>query len=147
MLPMYTINIKQQFPQDIETVFSALSDHERFGEIIGAKIERIAVSQSEYQNGIGSVRLIRPTGAGAFEETVTRFEPNAIIEYRVTKGSPIKDHLGRLEFRCNERGHTELDYTIWFRPKTPIPGWGSLLSWIIRNPIRKGLAQFAEQGS
>ena len=140
---MFRIQINQTFPQHIESVFAALADHESFGKIIGANISRIAISQSEYQNGVGSVRKITPFPTGSFEETVTRYEPNVLIEYKVTKGSPIKDHVGTLQFSVNAKGETELFYTICFTPKLPVPGWGQLLSWIIRNPIEKGLLRYA----
>ena len=144
---MFKIEIRQSFPQRIESVFSTLADHESFGKIIGANIARIAVSKSEHENGVGSVRRIVPFPTGAFEETVTRYEPDALIEYKVTKGSPIKDHVGCLQFSTNAQGETELFYTICFNPKLAIPGWGALLSWIIRSPIEKGLVNYARSES
>ena len=33
-----------------------------------------------------------------FEETVTQFEPDELIEYRITKGTPLRDHVGVMRF-------------------------------------------------
>lgn len=142
---MNKIVMSQRFPMSIEKVFERLSDHESFGLLIGANITRIKTSEDQNPNGVGSVRRIVPFPGGAFEETVTAFEPLSLIEYKVTKGSPIKHHKGTLVFTEND-GETQLDYLIEFVPKLPLPGWGSVLSWVIRSPIEKGLAQFAKSG-
>ena len=140
---MFKIFIKQSFETGVEQVFEKLSDHETFGQIIGQRIKRTRCSDSPFQNGVGSVRRITPFPGGAFEETVTGYEPNALIEYKVTMGSPIKNHQGRLVFE-QENGITHLEYSIEFEPKLPLPGWGRLLSWIIRTPIEKGLSDYAD---
>lgn len=140
---MYQITIKQTFPFPVRQVFSALSDHERFGRIIGQKITRIVESPDNDKNGLGSVRRIALAPGLSFEETVTAYTPDTLFEYKVTRGSPIKDHVGRMHFTQRD-GSTELVYTIEFRPKLPLPGLGQLLSKMIRKPIEKGLSELAQ---
>lgn len=140
---MLQIDIQQRFTQSLEDVFSILSDHEQFGRVVGAKVVRIVDSQTEFVNGVGSVRRISKFLVPAFEETITGFEPNKLIEYRVSKGSPIKQHLGRLEF-SREDGQTLLNYRITFEPKLAIPGLGDLLVRLIGEPIKLGLERFAD---
>jgi uncharacterized protein YndB with AHSA1/START domain len=143
---VYQIDIHQQFDQSQEEVFKLLSDHERFGRLVGANVVRIVDSQTEFVNGVGSVRRISKFLVPAFEETITRFEPNKLIEYQVSKGSPIKQHLGRMEFsRDNDK--TVLNYSIVFEPKLALPGMGSLLVKLIGDPIRQGLKRFADSAN
>jgi hypothetical protein len=142
-MALHQILIEQDFPATVNQVFGDLSDHNRLGEILGQNIKRIKDGADGNINGVGSVRQIKVFGSGAFEETVTAFEKNRLIEYRVTKGSPIKNHLGRLTFTENS-GATHLHYTIDYEPKLPIPFWGNLLHGIIRGPIAGGLARYAK---
>ena len=137
------IIIEQDFPAPVSEVFAVLSDHEELGRVLGANIRRVRDADGPRVNGIGSVRRIKSPGVPAFEETVTVFEPNRKIEYTVTKGSPIKNHLGRLEFSETGNG-THLHYTIQFEPKLALPLWGRILHLAIRGPIAKGLQRFAE---
>ena len=95
-----------------------LTEHVSFGEIIGTNIQRVVASQDENKNGVGSVRRIRSFPVPAFEETIVTYEPGRLMEYVVSKGSPVKNHRGRMEFSENQ-GLTELCYTVEFEPKLP----------------------------
>lgn len=72
-------------------------------------------SQDENENGLGSVRRIYALPGVAFEESVVRFEPNQLMEYTVSKGSPIKKHRGRMEF-AEDQGKTRLTYSTEVSP-------------------------------
>ena len=137
------ITIEQDFRAPVSEVFMVLSDHEELGRILSTQIHRIRDASGKNVNGVGSVRRIKSTGVPAFEETVTALEPDQLIEYKVTKGSPIKNHIGRLEF-SESGGVTHLHYTIRFEPRLPIPLWGSILKVAIRAPIANGLRAFAK---
>lgn len=139
---MLQIEIQQVFDQPLDEVFSVLSDHVHLGHIVGADIQRIVDSNSADINGLGSVRRISSFIIPAFEETIVNFKPNELIEYTVSKGSPIKNHLGSLRF-SQQNNQTLLDYTIAFEPKINLPGWGRLLAVLIRAPIAKGLKKYA----
>ena len=116
-------------PAEPRAVFDALSDHEVFGEFWGLSIRRLRPGpHADSPNGLGSVRRI-PSPLGHFEETITRFEAPALIEYQVSSWGPVKDHLGRLEFQVVPGG-TRLDYRIRFSPR--IPFTGGLISAILR---------------
>ena len=138
------IVINQSFSAAVETIFNILTDHQSFGEVIHKKIRRVVDSQEENKNGVGSVRRISSFPVPAFEETVTAFEPNRLMEYEVSKGSPIKNHHGRMEF-SGEQGRTKLTYTIDFDPKLPFAFCGSLLRNAIEKPISEGLKRLAER--
>ena len=70
------IKITQLFNAPVDTIFSLLTDHEAFGQVINTKIKRVVDSQGENKNGVDSVRRISAFPAPAFEETVITFEPN-----------------------------------------------------------------------
>jgi len=137
------IEIRQSFDAPVEKVFKVLTGHESFGKVIRKNIERVVDSRDENKNGVGSVRRIYPFPLPAFEETVTRFEPNRLMEYVVSKGSPIKNHKGRMAFSA-EQGKTNLYYTIDFEPKLPFMLFGAILKRAIEKPIRTGIERLAE---
>ena len=138
------IKITQLFNEPVDTIFSLLTDHEAFGQVINTKIKRVVDSQGENKNGLGSVRRISAFPAPAFEETVVTFEPARLMEYVISKGSPVKNHKGRMEF-SDEQGQTRLNYTIDFEPKLPFVLLGSILKKAIEKPIREGLIRLAER--
>lgn len=138
------IKITLLFNAPVETIFSVLTDHEAFGQVINTKIKRMVDRQGENKNGAGSVRRISAFPAPAFEETVVTFEPNQLMGYVVSKGSPIKNHKGRMEF-SDEQGKTRLNYTIDFEPKLPFLFFGSTLKRAIEKSIHDGLKRLAER--
>ncbi len=137
------IKIEQSFNAPIETIFSTMTDHETFGNVISTTIKRVVDSKETNKNGVGSVRRISAFPFPSFEETVITFKPNEIMEYKVTKGSPIKNHKGRMEF-SEEGGKTRLYYTIEFDPKLFFMPFGTFLKGAIDKPIRKGMKRLAE---
>jgi len=138
------IEIQQSFNASVETIFNILTDHESFGNVIATKARRVVDSQGENKNGVGSVRRISSFPVPAFEETVVTFEPNSLMEYVVSKGSPIKNHNGRMEF-SEEGGATNLCYIIDFDPRLPFILLGPILKSAIENPIRKGLERLSKR--
>ncbi len=139
---MQRIVIDQSFPFSVERLFGDLADHENLGRILGAPIKRVVDGEGPGGvNGVGSVRRLG-SGPVAFEETVVTCIPNELIEYRVTKGSPIKNHLGRMEFTGDgDRSH--LHYVITFEGKLPL--LGAIIRPILRSSAARGLAKHARQ--
>ena len=122
-------------------VFAFFADHEKFGTRFGGKFRRIKDAPGADPNGLGSVRLI-PGPGPSFEETIVTYSPPGLIEYQVTRGSPIKNHIGRIEFH-EATGGTKLRYTISFEPRIPMTG--GLIAGIIRATWCKGLPRAMEQ--
>ena len=138
------INITQSFNAPVDTIFNIITDHEAFGQVLNAKIKRVVDSKDENKNGLGSIRRVSAFPSPAFEETVVAFEPNELMEYVVSKGSPIKNHKGRVEF-SDEQGKTRLNYTINFEPKLRFLFFGPILKNAIEKSIRDGLKRLAER--
>lgn len=131
------IQMHATFNAPVTTVFAELSDHEKLSSVLGAPIKRIKNGKDDI-NGIGSVRRITPLPLAGFEETVTGYEPNKLIEYTISKGSPLKNHLGRMVFSENN-GKTHLHYTIQFDMKLALPLSGFVLKTVLEKVISNGL--------
>lgn len=141
---MQHIKITQTFNAPVEEIFNLLTDHESFGKIINTKIRRVVDSKDKNKNGIGSIRRIYAAPLLAFEESVITFDLNHVMEYVVSKGSPIKNHKGRMEF-SSEHDKTKLTYFIDFQPRLPFFFLGSILKQAVRKPIQEGLVKLAQK--
>jgi len=139
-MALKTITIHEQFNAPVQEIFSTLSNHERFGEICGVKMTRIQAGE-DGANGLGSVRTINIGPLPSFQETITKFVPNELIEYKITQGSPIKNHVGCLRF-SEQQGKTVLDYTIKLEFK--IPFTTGLIKTALGNGISKGLNRYSK---
>lgn len=137
------IQMNVSFNAPVSTVFAELSDHEKIGAVLGAKVKRVKDGKGNV-NGVGSVRRLTPVPLADFEETVTAFEQDKLIEYTITKGSPLKNHLGRMVF-SESNGKTQLHYTIQFEPKIAIPLTGLLLKTVLEKVILSGLHKYSKR--
>lgn len=135
-MAMHTIEINETFDVPLSRVFALFAEHERFGKLIGAPVKRIKDSDQADPNGVGSVRRIG-IGPLSLEETVTSFEPDALIEYTITSMSPLRNHLGRIRFEDDGEGRTLLNYTITF--EDVIPFTGKLVSAGLEQGLRRGI--------
>ncbi len=135
-MAMYTIVIDETFAVPRSRVFALFADHKRFGQLLGAPVKRIKDSDQADPNGIGSVRKVG-IGPLSLEETVLNFEPDLLIEYAITSLSPIKNHLGRIEFEDTEDGLTRVSYTIQFEDRVPFTG--KFVSRALEQGIRRGI--------
>lgn len=133
-MAMYTVEIDNTFDLPRRRVFALFADHYRFGKLLGVPIRRVKDSDQADPNGAGSVRKIgiRPL---SLEETVTHFEPDALIEYTITGISPIRNHLGRIRFEETSEGGTRVNYTIMFDHLVPFTG--QLISSALERGIRR----------
>lgn len=133
-----TISIVQDFPQPLSAVFAYLSHHDNLGRVFGVPVARIKEG-SDAPDGVGSVRRLGAVPI-AVEETVTKAEPDRLIEYHITKGGFMKHHLGVMRFSANGSG-TRLDYTIEIESAIPLVT-GPLVK-ALDTGIRRGLKRLA----
>ncbi len=124
-------------PLPPDRVFGYLSEHEHLGPLFGAKVERVKDGDDGHRNGIGSVRLLRVLPFPAFEETITEFVPGELIRYRITKGSPLRDHEGWMRFSPHPGGGTHVHYEISFRGV--LPGLDRVVALGLKRNIGRGL--------
>lgn len=135
----YEVGFDEVFPAPSSKIFKFFGTHEKVGLIFGGKFERIKDGEDpKNPDGLGSVRRISlPLPGPSFEETVITFQPETLIEYIVSRGSPIKNHLGHIEFSDAPGGGTRVKYTIGFEPR--IPGTGRLIAGILKAGFKLGI--------
>lgn len=136
------VHVRHDFDKPVERVFAYLSEHENLSALFPARVERLRDGSDGHRNGVGSCRRLRGPGLPPFEETVTEFEPGRRIEYRITKGSPLRGHVGVMEFAERPGGGSSLDYRI--RLASPIPGLAALVKLALTRSIRSGLRKVDE---
>ena len=124
------------FAKPPERVFAYLAEHENLADLFGAKITRLKDGDDGHRNGVGSVRKLQVGPTPAFEETVTEFEPDKRIVYRITKGSPMRGHVGVMTFEPEGQG-THFHYDI--RLASPIPGLAALVRAQLTRSVTKNL--------
>lgn len=129
--------VQHDFALPPSRVFVYLSEHENLGAVFGARIRRIKDGDTE-RNGVGSVRELKVGPLPPFEETITEVEQDRLIRYRITKGSPLKDHEGVMRFSPTGSG-THLRYEINFA--AVVPGLDLLIAAGLKRSIAKGMAQ------
>ena len=131
------VHVERDLSAPPEEVFAHLAEHENLAALFGAKVKRLADGDTE-RNGVGSRRELKVGPLPPFEETVTRFVPHELIEYRITKGSPLDGHVGTMKFSPTPSGGTHFDYAIRIASKIPLVA--PLVTKNLTRDITKGLA-------
>ncbi len=117
------LHFLQDFDAPVQRVFSFFSDHNRLGEIYPAFIRRIIDAPNPANcNDVGSVRIIISFPL-VFQETITQYIEPRYIEYKITSASPLKNHIGKMNFIELPDNRTRLDYIIEFEPLVPYTGF------------------------
>jgi uncharacterized protein YndB with AHSA1/START domain len=131
------IEIVKEFSAPVDRLFAYLGEHENLGAIFApAKIKRISDGKGA-RNGVGSAREMKVLVGPSFVETVTAYKENELIEYRITRGSPLKNHHGVMRFYPTATGGSRLHYTIVFEGKFPLVA--QLIKPGLEMGIRRGL--------
>lgn len=130
------VHVTHDFRAPVERVFAYLAEHENLATLFGTRVERVRDGDTE-RNGVGSCRQLSFGGLLPFEETVTSFASNERIVYRITKGTPMREHEGVMAFAPVDGGGTRLDYRIRFG--SPVPGLAPLLARVLHGNIARGL--------
>lgn len=136
------VHVEHEFAKPPERIFAHLSEHENLVEVFGAKVKRLRDGEGE-RNGVGSMRELRVGPMPPFEETVTEFVPSQRIVYKITKGSPLKGHVGTMEFAPTPSGGTRFVYDI--RIASPIPGVAPLVRASLTRSIERSLPSVEQQ--
>ncbi len=129
------VHIEHDFHKPPERIFAQLAEHENLAEVFGAKITRLRDGDGGERNGVGSVRQLKIGPAPPFEETVTEFVVPERIAYRITKGSPLRGHVGTMSFAATPDGGTRFVYDI--RLASPVPG----LALLVRTALTRSISQ------
>jgi uncharacterized protein YndB with AHSA1/START domain len=130
------VQIEHDFAKPPERIFAYLSEHENLAAVFGAKVTRLRDGERE-RNGVGSMRKLQIGPLPPFEETVTEFVVPERIVYKITKGSPLRGHLGVMTFAATPSGGTRFVYDI--RIASPIPGIAPLVCAALTRSITQAL--------
>jgi uncharacterized protein YndB with AHSA1/START domain len=137
------VHVEHDFVKPPELIFAHLAEHENLAEVFGAKVTRLRDGEDGQRNGVGSVRKLQIGPLPAFEETVTEFVVPARIVYRITKGSPLRGHVGVMSFSLSPAGGTRFVYDI--RLASPIPGLAPIVRASLTRSIERSLANIDQQ--
>ncbi len=142
-MPSQLVKLNCHIKASPEEVFDFFCDHESFGRIWPGRTRRIKESSDPANpNGVGSIRQIC-LGPMCFEETQITCDRPALIEYTVTRGSPIKNHLGRICLTAATDGGTDIDYRISFDPRIPLTG--ALIANSLTKDWSKGIVPIIQE--
>ncbi|MDD3763209.1 MAG: SRPBCC family protein [Nevskiales bacterium] len=122
-MPAQEVRLHAHINAPVERVFAFFADHEKFATLFGGSCRRVRDGEGD-PNGLHSVRRMGP-GPLAFDETITEFVPNERIAYQISRGGPLKNHLGVIRFSATGDA-TDVDYVIRFDGK--LPGVGPLVA-------------------
>jgi uncharacterized protein YndB with AHSA1/START domain len=129
------VHVGHRFEKPPERIFDYLAEHENLAEMFGARVTRLRDGDTE-RNGVGSVRQLRVGPMPPFEETVTEFERPRRIVYRITRGGPLRGHIGVMTFDPDGAG-TSFVYDI--RIASAIPGLAPLVRASLTRSIEREL--------
>lgn len=130
------VHVERDLAAPVEEVFAHLAEHENLAALFGAKVTRLNDGDTD-RNGVGSRRQLKVGPLPPFEETVTQYVPDELIEYRITKGSPLDGHVGTMRFSPTPSGGTHFDYRI--RIASRIPLIAPIVTRQLTRDIGKGL--------
>ena len=127
-----------------QATWDVIADHQRMSDWIGPGSVRRTVDGAPVPDARGSERLLTLLGLSVTEQVVG-YEPPRSYRYRVTNGSPFVSHQGEIRLRA-DGDHTDLTWTIRFRPKLPGTGrpLAALLSRLLARVLRTGLKPYIE---
>lgn len=142
-MKIHKIVMHQEFNAPIQKVWADMSDHISMGKILGQKFKIIKEGNNPSEpSGVGSVRRIDIPVFG-FEETVMKSEKEKLIEYKITKGTPLNHHYGTMIFKSLGDNKSSLDYTIELGSK--IPFLGLILKVALTGLIGGGIKKYAKK--
>ncbi len=120
---IHKMHFLQDFNVPVENVFSFFSDHNRLSEVYPALIKRLTDAPNPTNcNDVGSSRIIVSFPL-IFQETITKYELNKYIEYKITSTSPLKNHVGKMNFIPISATKCRLDYHIEFEALVAFSGF------------------------
>lgn len=131
------VHVERDLNAPPEEVFDHLAEHENLAALFGVKVTRLNDGDDGSRNGVGSRRELKVGPLPTFDETTTRYERPSLIEYRITRGGVLKDHVGTMELSPTPSGGTHFVYRIRIEGK--IPGTSGVLAKGLTRSIERGL--------
>lgn len=141
---MNSIQVKKEFNAPIEQVFNLLSKHATYNVAFAPiQVERIQDSiDSQYPDGLGSIRRLGLGPVKPLQEQITLFQPNQRIEYKIIKNPLIQHHLGIIEFEALSAQKTLVTYSIELQARAPFVS--KLILTQLKSAIKLGFSKLAK---
>lgn len=137
---MKQIVMQQAFNAPIERVFDSLSRHATFNTVLWPvhSLRIIDAPDPAHPDGVGSTRKMGIGPIKPIRETITRMEPNQLIEYRMEDNALFSHHLGQLVLE-SEADKTQVIYTIELESRLPLMACIGLtqLKWSATRGLKK----------
>lgn len=132
---MQRIHLEREFALPPNRVYAYLAEHENLGPLFGARVTRVRDGDTT-RNGVGSVRRLKVGPLPAFDETITSAVPDQRLDYRISRGGPLRDHRASLRFVALGPG-TRLIYDLEFG--AAVPGLALIVKAMLVRSITRGL--------
>ncbi len=132
---MQRIDITHEYPLPAERIFAYLSEHKNLEPLLGARIRRVKEGDTS-PNGAGSVRAVKVGPLPWFEETIVESVEPTLIRYHISRGSPLRNHLGVITLTPTDQG-CRLHYVIEF--ESAVPGLGKVVHVGLTRNLERGL--------
>jgi uncharacterized protein YndB with AHSA1/START domain len=129
--------VERYFSTPPSRLYQYLAEHENLEDLFSSKIQRLTDGSDGLRNGVGSSRQLKIGFLPPFVETTTEVIPDRLIRWRITKGSPLRNHEGAMRFAPDGAG-TQLRIEITFNGA--FPGVAPFAAAMMRRGIPRGLA-------
>ena len=139
------ISVSYEFNAPREAVFAIIADPYKLAAVNSFTVERIKDSTDDDINGVGSVRRLKMGLFRSIDEVITVFDVPELIEYRVLKGVPVKNHVGRMMFVDIGNGRSRVEFFIQFDPVFPGLGIGRILRIGLQRALAASMTKLAYQ--
>ena len=140
---MESFQLEYRLSPPPRVVFAELADPSYIERIAPFKVTVTHVRDGRsHRYGAGSIRRIQPWFGPPYEEEILVFEPDRLMEYTTTKGTPFDHHHG--SYRTEPDG-TGTRFTFQMEFSTRIPGLARLMKWPLEPINRRGFANLARQ--
>ncbi|MBR5558375.1 MAG: SRPBCC family protein [Acinetobacter sp.] len=141
---MNSIQVKKEFNAPIDQVFNLLSKHATYNVAFAPiQVERTQDStDSQYPDGLGSIRRLGFGPIKPLQEQITLFQPNQRIEYKIIKNPLIQHHLGIIEFEALSEQKTLVTYSIELQARAPFVS--KLILTQLKSAIKLGFSKLAK---
>ena len=113
------VHVEHHFEKPPERIFAYLAEHENLAEVFGAKVTAPARRRGRraQRGGLGAPAADRAAAAVRGDRHASSL-PNERIVYRITKGSPLRGHVGVMTFEPADGG-TRFVYDIRLASSDP----------------------------
>ena len=132
---MQRVDVTHEYALPAERVFAYLSEHKNLEPLFGARIRHVQDGETS-PNGAGSVRSLKVGPLPWFDETIVESVEPSLIRYRISRGSPLRNHDAVITFTPTEQG-CRLHYVIEF--DAALPGLGKVVQVGLTRNLERGL--------